>query len=533
MVASTVAEAEDCNIQVAVRGRPLSDSEDLRRKQRCATIEKGGAVQVGRSPADANHLVPRTCPRFIFDSGFNETSRQEELFEWVIPAVEGLFDGYNGSIMAYGQTGSGKTYTMGTSSTALVGDPEQHGVVPRAFARIANEVQARSGNADIEVRMSFVEVHDDSVKDLLADPGSAGEIMIREDARGEIVLVGANEIEVNPPTCGDMMQLLEQGSLARTTAATLMNATSSRSHAVLTVSIEQWLKPAARKPGMPDRVKAKLQLVDLAGSERNKRTQTTGRHFKESVNINQGLLALANCINVLSDAMHARPGAPPPHVPYRDHKLTRLLRNSLGGNARTFILACISTAPANFQETVSTLRYAARARNIRNTPVINAGVISNEDEQLEVISRMEREMEQVRMEIAGGSEAQEAQRLREANELLEERIRQLSHALRKGGGDAAVPSGGGCCPMCGGGGGGMESNSSAIAMALDGGDGDESAEAVLRRALRTKEVELERAKTGLLKDEEMFVALASEMQDLAWTNTKLQQELRDLKTGRA
>eukprot|EP01048_Picozoa_sp_COSAG05_P012751 COSAG05_NODE_1303_length_5240_cov_2.158335_2_plen_448_part_00 len=354
-------------IQVAVRGRPLlSDDEDSGRT-RCATIEQGGAVQVGRSPADANHLVARACPRFVFDGGFNETSTQDEVFDWVIPAIDCCFEGYNGSIMAYGQTGSGKTYTMGTSSTALMNDPEQHGIVPRAFARIAAEIQRRTqdNEAEIELRMSFVEVHDDSVKDLLADPGSTGEIMIREDARGEVVLVGANEVEVSPPTCGDMMRLLEQGSLARTTAATLMNATSSRSHAVLTVLIEQWLKPSspARQRGMPERVKAKLQLVDLAGSERNKRAQTTGRHFKESVNINQGLLALANCINVLSDDTHARPGAPGPHVPYRDHKLTRLLRNSLGGNARTFILACVSTAPANFQETVSTLRYAARVRN--------------------------------------------------------------------------------------------------------------------------------------------------------------------------
>eukprot|EP01052_Picozoa_sp_SAG31_P019306 SAG31_NODE_1402_length_8494_cov_4.344848_4_plen_217_part_00 len=212
-----------------------------------------------------------------------------------------------------------------------------------------------------------------------------------------------------------------------------MNAVSSRSHAVFTVVIEQ-RRPkrssaeaaaaaaaAASAPGAAnkqdgavkvraERVRAKLQLVDLAGSERNKRTQTTGQHFKESVNINQGLLALANVINVLSDMSDSQKqggggsDTGTHHVPYRDHKLTRLLRNSLGGNAATYMIACISTCADDFQETLNTLRYAARARNIQNTPTVNAEEEGGGGEAAAAagreMARMEREMEALRAELA-------------------------------------------------------------------------------------------------------------------------------------
>ena len=222
-----------CNVNVAVRGRPLLEFED---KSRCVDVASDGAVQVGRNPGDDKHLLASACPRFVFDRGFGLDSTQDDLFEWVKPAIDGCFEGYNAAIMAYGQTGSGKTYSMGTASMGLV-VPEEMGLVPRAFQRIAAEIQKRSDEAEFEMRASFVEVHDDNVNDLLADPGASTDVIIREDGRGEVVLVGASEVEAK--SCDDLLRLLERGSLARTTAATRMNATSSRSHAVLTLMIEQ------------------------------------------------------------------------------------------------------------------------------------------------------------------------------------------------------------------------------------------------------------------------------------------------------
>ena len=489
-------------MRVAVRGRPLLDFED---RNRCVDVDGGsGAVQVGRNPSDDKHLLASACPRFVFDAGFGLDSTQEDLFEWVLPAIDGCFEGYNAAIMAYGQTGSGKTYSMGTASAAGYQPPELYGLVPRAFDRIASEIQRRSeeAEAEFEIRISFVEVHDDNVNDLLSDPGTTGDVVIREDGRGEVVLVGATEVEAG--SCDEMMRLLERGTLARTTAATRMNDVSSRSHAVLTLTLEQRLraKSPARERGATERVRAKLQLVDLAGSERNKRTGTTGKHFKESVNINQGLLALANCINVLSDE-HARPGM---HVPYRDHKLTRLLRNSLGGNARTYMLACVSVSAANFQETLNTLRYAARARNIKNTPVINRG---EDDDQL---AKMEREMAELKSELAAATAdpsgmVEELRAMRDKNELLEERVAQLTESLRRQPGiDAMV---------------------SVPASELD----DCEDVAVLRKALRAKEVQLAKAEDGLKKDEEMIGTLGVQLQELAWTNSKLQEELAACRSG--
>ena len=500
--------AAACNVNVAVRARPLLDWEE---QSRCVEVLCDGTAQVGRNPGDDKHLIASSCPRFVFDRGFGTESSQEELFEWVQPAIDGCFEGYNAAILAYGQTGSGKTYSMGTAAIGLV-VPEEMGLVPRAFQHIAAGIQKRGDEAEFEMRASFVEVHDDNVNDLLADPGTSTDVIIREDARGEVILVGATEAEAK--NCDDLLRLLERGTLSRTTAATRMNATSSRSHAVLTLVIEQRRRPgsASRQRGQPERVRAKLQLVDLAGSERNKRTGTTGKHFKESVNINQGLLALANCINVLSDESAQRVGM---HVPYRDHKLTRLLRNSLGGNARTYMLACCSVSASNFQETLNTLRYAARARNIKNTPVVNRG---DDDDQL---AKMEREMATLKRELSEAAEdpsglMAQIQSLREKNDTLEERVAQLSHALR------TQPAGAG------------EALLEVRSSELDDCDDVE----VLRRALRAKDVQLAKAEAGLRKDEEMIGTLANEMEDLAWANSKLQEEntclkekVRDLRAG--
>lgn len=205
-----------------------------------------------------------------------------------------------------------------------------------------------------------MEIYQEEVHDLLDPSTSAKAINVREDANGNIVIVGVTELEVC--NLDDLVRLYNQGSLVRTTGATNMNEGSSRSHAIFTITLHQQIK----KHGGTEYYASKFHLVDLAGSERNRKTGATGLRFKESITINTGLLALGNVISALGDEKHKAK-----HVPYRDSKLTRLLQDSLGGNARTVMIACVSPSDNHLDETLNTLRYADRARHIKNKPIIN------------------------------------------------------------------------------------------------------------------------------------------------------------------
>jgi hypothetical protein len=204
------------------------------------------------------------------------------------------------------------------------------------------------------------------VRDLLHPDTPSKSIVIRERGDGMILVSGIREERCTSVEA--LERALERGALARTTGATRMNAASSRSHAIFTVMLEQTRH--APRPGEPACVCAKFHMVDLAGSERNKKTEAVGQRFKEAVHINGGLLVLGNVINALGDAARRGPGAAA-HIPYRDSKLTRLLQDSLGGNSRTCMIACVSTADSNLEETLNTLKYADRARAIRNRPTVN------------------------------------------------------------------------------------------------------------------------------------------------------------------
>lgn len=206
--------------------------------------------------------------------------------------------------------------------------------------------------------MSFLEIYQEDVRDLL-DPVTKT-INIRENADGDIVLAGVKEVEV--VALDDLIRVFNQGSLSRTTGSTNMNEFSSRSHAVLSITLHQQIK----NKGTTEYYSSKFNLVDLAGSERNRKTGVSGLRFKESITINTGLLALGNVISALGDEEHKAK-----HVPYRDSKITRLLQDSLGGNARTVMIACVSPADVNLDETLNTLRYADRARHIKNKPIVN------------------------------------------------------------------------------------------------------------------------------------------------------------------
>ncbi|XP_020711894.2 osmotic avoidance abnormal protein 3-like [Athalia rosae] len=288
---------------------------------------------------------------FQFDAVFDPSVSTEVVYEQVgSPIVEAVLDGYNGTVFAYGQTGCGKSFTM-------------RGVVERSLEHLFEATSTSSSETRYLALLSYLEIYNERLRDLLRDgdgDGGVSLLQLKEDpTKGTYVAGGLREVTVKD--AAECTRLLEQGDNRRAAAATKMNAASSRSHAVLTLALEAIAindkQNTAVRKGM-------LHLVDLAGSERQGRTGATGERLKEAASINLSLSALGNVISALA-AGNGR------HVPYRDSKLTRLLRDSLGGNARTLMIACVSPSDIDADETLSTLRYAARARCIKNKPVVN------------------------------------------------------------------------------------------------------------------------------------------------------------------
>eukprot|EP00756_Hemistasia_phaeocysticola_P030523 Hpha_TRINITY_DN16296_c2_g1::TRINITY_DN16296_c2_g1_i1::g.11342::m.11342/K10395/KIF4_21_27; kinesin family member 4/21/27 len=360
----TPHEADGCQVRVAVRLRPLLPKEVQDDARVCVRALDQSQVVVGKDRA------------FTFDHLFGPDSNQAGVYEVCVkPLMAQFLKGYNCTIFAYGQTGTGKTFTMGTGDNSCVGVEEQ-GIVPRVvtyvfatLARKRKEAEARGMRARYCAKVSYIEIYNETLRDLLHTGGGTPKLQIREDSSGAIVVAGVQEKEVR--SYEEMLALLDAGTEARATGATMMNEQSSRSHAILTVTVEQTVNDPNDPVAPEDYLASKLHLVDLAGSERNKKTQATGTRFKESVSINCGLLALGNVISVLADEAKGGRGGQRPHVPYRESKLTRLLQDSLGGNARTLMIACVSPADSSIEESLNTLKYANRAKNICNKPVVN------------------------------------------------------------------------------------------------------------------------------------------------------------------
>eukprot|EP00798_Chlamydomonas_sp_ICE-L_P008275 gene8275-1544_t len=364
------AKDEECSVCVAVNVRPLVESE---REQGCRS-------SLGVAPGIPQVAIGQH--EFMYDHVFGggNGAQPESLYaRCVSPLIGSLFNGYNATVFAYGQTGSGKTYTMGSEYKP---GGKAHGVIPESINAIFKRIEAMP-ESSCTVRVSFVEIHKEEIKDLLlTNPSIHTVVSIRENPGSGVCLYGAVEKEVT--TKEEMASILEQGTLCRSTGSTNMNSRSSRSHAVFTITLEQrrQMAIASSSPtggnedddedddegntgedAFEDFLCAKMHLVDLAGSERAKRTKAEGARLKEGIHINRGLLALGNVINAIVDNHK--------HVPYRDSKLTRLLQDSLGGNSRTVMIACVSPADINYEESLNTLRYADRARHIRNKPTVN------------------------------------------------------------------------------------------------------------------------------------------------------------------
>ncbi|CAL8351216.1 unnamed protein product [Merluccius merluccius] len=350
--------ADDSAVQVAVRVRPLLPKELLHSHESCITADpEQRTVTLGHDR------------HFVCDFLFEETSCQEEVYAASVqPLIEAFFQGFNATVFAYGQTGSGKTYTIGEANISSFRDEEQ-GIIPRAVAEVFKLLD-ENDLTDFSVKVSYLEVYKEEFKDLLEVETASKDINIRED-KGNIVLCGVKECEVDG--LDEVLSLLESGNTARHTGATQMNPHSSRSHTIFTVHVDQ--RRGGSRPcgtamaaggGGPQLLTSKFHFVDLAGSERILRTGNTGERLKESIQINSGLLALGNVIGALGDPK--RKGS---HIPYRDSKITRILKDSLGGNSKTLMIACISPSSSDFDESLNTLNYAMRARNIQNRATVN------------------------------------------------------------------------------------------------------------------------------------------------------------------
>ncbi|XP_072777884.1 kinesin-like protein KIF27 isoform X1 [Taeniopygia guttata] len=361
----------DPSVKVAVRVRPLLSKEILHNYQECVRL-----VQ------NANQVIIGKDHVFTFDFVFGKNSTQEEVYAVCIkPLLVSLTEGYNATVFAYGQTGSGKTYTIGGEHIASVAVDER-GIIPRAIQELFHHISEHR-NINFHVKVSYIEIYKEELRDLLDLETSVKDLHIREDEKGNTVIVGSKEFEVE---CADeVINLLERGNAARHTGTTQMNKRSSRSHAIFTISIHQ-KQSAEYQNAAQDSISSKFHFVDLAGSERVAKTGNTGERFKESVKINSGLFALGNVISALGD-----PKRKSAHIPYRAAKITRILKDSLGGNAKTVMITCISPSSLDFDESLNSLKYANRAKNIRNKLVVNYNPEKDGIDEMEPEVRLLRE----------------------------------------------------------------------------------------------------------------------------------------------
>ncbi|KAH9845018.1 Kinesin family [Teratosphaeria destructans] len=429
-------------VKVAVRVRPPLQPTDpgfdlIPQRFRTSTCEVP-------TPSNLTIQSDKGKKLFIFDRVFDEKTTQDGVWDYLRDSVSAFVKGYNVSILAYGQSGSGKSYTMGTAGPDGQEDPQMRGIVPRAAQTLFEKLnggpprqpgiqtgiqtpkrystqgiptlsamRSAGGTKTWELKATYVEIYKEELRDLLVPEHVAEadrqKVAIREDAKGRILLTGLHQVNINSPE--DLLNALSFGSSIRQTGFTDINARSSRSHAVFSLNLIQRktdnIRPGSPTPRNEKRmsvpldvvsgaenivtIDSKLHFVDLAGSERLKNTGATGDRAKEGININAGLAALGKVISQLS---HKQGNA---HISYRDSRLTRLLQDSLGGNAITYMIACVTPAVFHLSETLNTVTYAQRARAIQSKPEIQQ---SHEDgDKQAAIERLRAEVSFLRDQI--------------------------------------------------------------------------------------------------------------------------------------
>ncbi|CAK7264522.1 hypothetical protein SEPCBS119000_001038 [Sporothrix epigloea] len=410
---------------------------------------------------------PQGRKLFVFDRVFSPDVNQEGVWDYLTDSISSFTTGYNVSLLAYGQSGAGKSYTMGTSGPTEQGDLEIMGVIPRAATALFEKLEGTKANGNRStmshlrapkgygssqnapkteknwsLKATYVEIYNEQLRDLLIPESVAAQdrttVTIREDVKGNIILTGLHQVEIN--SVEDLLGALNFGSTLRQTDATAINARSSRSHAVFSLNLVQRKNgfqstKAEKRMSVPLEamsgtesfvtVDSKFHFVDLAGSERLKNTGAQGERAKEGISINAGLAALGKVISQLSSR---QPGS---HVSYRDSRLTRLLQDSLGGNAITYMIACVTPAEFHLSETLNTVQYAQRARAIQSKPRIQQ--IEEGDKQA-IVDRLKAEVAFLREQIRSAAAANSAgeRRILSVNERSErqgEREVEMQNAL--------------------------------------------------------------------------------------------------------
>ncbi|CAI6244130.1 unnamed protein product [Periconia digitata] len=423
-------------VKVAVRLRPALKPEDpgyelIPQRFRHSTVQLTSPSSLAVDASNGRKV-------FVFDRVFGEDIDQEGVFEYVNESVNSFVQGYNVSILAYGQSGAGKSYTMGTTGPGDQSDARIMGIIPRAAALLFEKLDGpnkaagsgirapsrlsglgsaqamhskSSANKNWQLKATYVEIYNEQLRDLLVPEhtplNERPNVTIREDTKGRILLTGLTQISIN--SAEDLLNALNFGSSIRQTDSTAVNAKSSRSHAVFSLNLVQKKSGSApltkreKRMSVPIEamsgnnsesmvtVDSKLHFVDLAGSERLKNTGAQGERAKEGISINAGLASLGKVISQLSSRSH---GA---HVSYRDSKLTRLLQDSLGGNAITYMIACVNPAEFHLSETLNTVQYAQRARAIQIKPQIQQ--VNDDSDKQAVIERLRAEVSFLRDQI--------------------------------------------------------------------------------------------------------------------------------------
>ena len=374
------------NIRVVVRKRPMSSAEAQDYKEIVDLDLAMGSVAVKSAVGDAS--------RWTFDAVYDNTFTQGQIFnKEVMPLVQSVLDGYNATVFAYGQSGSGKTFTM----TGVPGTPNA-GIMPHAMSSIFEGIKLlESPQKSYRVKISYIELYNGKAYDLISSSMKKVGLEIKN-----FHVVGAESPEVTSPA--ECVKLFNEGTEKRSTASTELNNHSSRSHSIFTLTILSTDHEA--DAATPIIMQSKLNLCDLAGSERQSKTNASGETLRQGCNINLSLSALGTVIDTLVKGKG--------HVPYRSSPLTMLLKDSLGGNSKTVMFANIGPADVNTSETISTLRFADRAKQIENKPVKN---LDPKDQQ---ISDLKQQVETLKKRLArGGGDLESEDRLREQIEALE------------------------------------------------------------------------------------------------------------------
>ncbi|KAM9860980.1 kinesin-like protein KIF18A [Aulostomus maculatus] len=372
------------HVKVVVRVRPTNEREKVENSRNVVQVVDKHMLIFDPKEEDRSCFGPQRLRnrninkkankdlKFVFDHVFGEDSTQVDIFENTTKGViDGVMNGFNCTVFAYGATGAGKTHTM-------LGSQDEPGVMYRTMKELFKRMDDVKEEKEFAVAFSYLEVYNEQIRDLLAN---AGPLAVREDSSKGVVVQGLTLHQ--PKSAEHILEALDSGNRNRTQHPTDMNATSSRSHAVFQIYLRQQDKTASLNPNV---CIAKMSLIDLAGSERASTTNAKGARLREGANINRSLLALGNVINALAD-----PKSKKAHIPYRDSKLTRLLKDSLGGNCRTVMIANVSPSSKSYDDTHNTLKYANRAKEIKSSLKSNVVSLDSHIGQYAVICERQRQ----------------------------------------------------------------------------------------------------------------------------------------------